>query len=104
ATGQLTIVVEQPADIDVNSPIVEEPDVLDPDVVDPFGNIDLTAGRIPTPEKFGVAVFNDRGELIFKGHWDKEAFDRVFSNPGLYIYHILAEGKRIKAGKIMVQQ
>src|SRR5690606_33337652 len=58
ATGQLTIVVEQPADIDVNSPIVEEPDVLDPDVVDPFGNIDLTAGRIPTPEKFGVAVFN----------------------------------------------
>ncbi len=103
ATGQVTIIVEQPADIEVNTPIVEEPEVLDPDSGEPFGNIDLTAGRIPTPEKFGVVVFNDRGELIFKGRWDKEAFDRVFSNPGLYIYHILAEGKRIKAGKIMVQ-
>lgn len=102
ATDQVNVIVEPPSEIDVNNPVVEEPEVLDPDG-EPFTNIDLTAGRIPTPEKFGVAVFNDRGELIFKGKWDKEAFDRVFSNPGLYIYHILADGKRLRAGKIMVQ-
>ena len=50
-----------------------------------------------------VAIFNDSGDRIFSGVWTLEKYNEVFTQSGLYIYHIIKEGRRIDTGKIYIK-
>jgi hypothetical protein len=48
-----------------------------------------------------VVVYNEQGEKLFEGQWNKDLYTSVFSTPGLYIYHIVEQGKK-SSGKVLI--
>jgi predicted esterase len=51
-----------------------------------------------------VTIFNDAGDRIFYGNWSAESYQEIFTRNGLYVYHIIKNGKRIDAGKIYLRR
>jgi dienelactone hydrolase len=49
-----------------------------------------------------VAIFTDTGRRIFSGTWSVDKYQEVFRRNGLYLYHIIKNGKRIDTGKIYI--
>jgi dienelactone hydrolase len=54
-------------------------------------------------ENATVVIFNDSGEKIFTGAWDKESYREVMNRQGLYIYNVIKEGRRTNTGKIYIR-
>ncbi|HEY8938366.1 MAG TPA: PKD domain-containing protein [Cyclobacteriaceae bacterium] len=48
-----------------------------------------------------VVVYNEQGEKLFEGMWNKDLYTSVFSRSGLYIYHIVEQGKK-SSGKVYI--
>jgi L-fucose isomerase-like protein len=51
---------------------------------------------------YSVAIFNGNGDNIFKGKWNTDFYHPIFSEEGLYFYHVFKNGKRIDGGKVMI--
>lgn len=51
---------------------------------------------------YSIAIFNSTGASIFNGKWNAELYYNVFSEGGLYYYHVIKTGKRIDSGKVFI--
>lgn len=74
--------------------------------------VSLSASNIPelsNPDesewsRYNVLVYNDRGERLYSGQWNRDAYGEVMTNRGLYVYVVQQGQQRIKSGKIFVTQ
>jgi predicted peptidase len=53
-------------------------------------------------DAYSIVVFARNGSKIFEGKWDEASYHDIFSESGLYFYHILKNGNRIDAGKVFI--
>jgi hypothetical protein len=51
---------------------------------------------------YSIAIYNSNGVNIFNGKWDTQLYHDIFSEGGLYYYHVLKTGKRIDSGKVFI--
>jgi hypothetical protein len=47
-----------------------------------------------------VVMFDSNGNRIHQGEWTREASETLAGKKGLFIYHILREGKPVRQGKV----
>jgi hypothetical protein len=106
ATGydDVRIIVKDPlattASVDPTAEVVNDPSgyVMSEDNVSVLGDLTLNQLRNST-----VTIFNDGGERIFSGNWTKDSFQEVMSEKGMYVYHVVQEGRVVNSGKIARQ-
>lgn len=51
---------------------------------------------------YSVRIFNAVGDSVYEGAWSNSRYNDVFVAKGLYIYHILRNGKQVDAGKVYI--
>lgn len=51
-----------------------------------------------------VTIFDEAGGRIFSGMWSSETYRDIFTINGLYLYHIVKQGRRIDSGKIYIRR
>jgi hypothetical protein len=106
ATGydDVRIVVKDPltstASVYPTGEIVDDPSgsMMSEDNVAVLG--DLTMSQLKNST---VTIFNDGGERIFSGDWNRDSFQEVMRDKGMYLYHVVREGKMVNSGKIALR-
>lgn len=106
ATGydDVRIIVKDPltstASVYPTGEIVDDPSgsTMSEDNVAVLG--DLTMDQLKNST---VTIFNDGGERIFSGDWTRDSFQEVMRDKGMYLYHVVQEGKMMNSGKIAIR-
>ncbi len=78
------------ADVPDNKPIVPD---------QPFEFLDK---QYPGGHQYLVNIFSGSGQVLYSGEWSKERYYEIFVQEGLYLYHIIRDGRRVDAGKVMI--
>jgi pimeloyl-ACP methyl ester carboxylesterase len=89
------------SDIRTTSPVDAS---MEESPVENYQKFVLNSDDVGALKNYHVVVFNDQGQRIYHGPWEKETYQEVFREEGLYIYNIMQGNNRVDTGKIYIRQ